>query len=603
MSAATALIFYANSPEQAVLHKLAEEGKNIQYLLNGSSRKFFNVVLVPEAKTEDVIKELNSPNSEIEVIHFAGHANRSQLLFGDNKADVTTLAQKLKELQTVRMVFINGCKSKEQIVFFHEAGIPFVIATSRDVGDEAAAWFASTFYFYLGRGDDVKKAFEQTFLDAGLQHKQITFAANRGLGSLQEIEEEEGIPWGLYIKPGCENETYTLPFEVSAVGNFKSIDHTAFLNDLIFALDAIKSPYYREVKTLARSLNRGGDVKKEAKMTALLSSLPFTFGIRVRQIMAEVANRSKSYYYELMDNYALFFDTLLHHIASILMARLWDHKSIAFRQPSASLQEINTFWKTNLLDCSSREYGLLIQYLLDWYANAGIDVPFLPDEIKEIRRYVATDDFFDAADFFYRQKKGMKNKAVSEEELIGNCYLAEQKHLTKAFQALKYGAKYIMTSVRKINVYNFRHYAAEYENEVLKVIVDKPVLTPLFKKDMLENKSVLCFLTEETDLEEMMNEKKKINLFPFVIDRNVFLNRADELDLYLFVGYFAHAAEQPKYHFASVQTPGQVWQFDDTQAQVSLGFMNEEEINRHLKMPAGEFKNNLSEFKAKFLGV
>ncbi|MFN8346711.1 MAG: CHAT domain-containing protein [Spirosomataceae bacterium] len=517
MPIATVLIFYANSPEQAVLPKLAEEGNNIQYLLNGSSRKNFNVVPVSEAKTENVIKEINSPNKKVEVIHFAGHANYSQLLFGDISANGNTLAQKLKYLQTVRLVFINGCKSKGQITFFHEADIPFVIATSRAVGDEVAAWFASTFYFYLGRGDDVKKAFDQTYLDAELQHKPINFAANRGIGLLQEIENEAAVPWGLYIKPGSESENYTLPFEASAGENPTSIDHTAFLNELIFALGDIKSRYYKEVKTLSESLNKGGNVNKATKITTLLKLLPFTFGIRIRQIIAEVANRPKSYYYELMDNYALFFDTLLHHIASILMARLWDQKDTAFIFLPDSLEKISNFWKTNLLDCSSREYGLLIQSLFDWCVKAGIDAPFSIEEIIEIRRYVASADFFAASDFFYRQKRGMKNKAVGEEELIADCYLAEQTHLTKAFQSLKYGVKHVMTSVRKINVYNFRHYEVEYENEVLKVTLENPESTLLYRKSMLENRSVLCFPTEKTELEEMMEEEQKINLFPFVI--------------------------------------------------------------------------------------
>ena len=67
------LIITANDPNNH-LNMLACEGKDIQRLLNASTRKNYDVALLPETTTEDIIKELNIPNREVELLHYAGHA-------------------------------------------------------------------------------------------------------------------------------------------------------------------------------------------------------------------------------------------------------------------------------------------------------------------------------------------------------------------------------------------------------------------------------------------------------------------------------------------------------------------------------------------------
>ena len=106
--------------------------------------------------------------------------------------------------------------------------------------------------------------------------------------------------------------------------------------------------------------------------------------------------------------------------------------------------------------------------------------------------------------------------------------------------------------------------------------------------------------------DRLIDLEKTMNLFPFVIDRNVFTEKTNsEVDLYLFTGYFPDVGGKKHYHFASVQNPSKIWQFDETQNHVNLLHIGEttdfaHQAN-HLMANAGEFKSYLTEFKNTFL--
>ncbi len=118
----------------------------------------------------------------------------------------------------------------------------------------------------------------------------------------------------------------------------------------------------------------------------------------------------------------------------------------------------------------------------------------------------------------------------------------------------------------------------------------------------MENKSVLSF-----DTTDFTTDTPSLNLFPFIIDRNIFTGKPnDEVDLYLFAGYFTpEGGDKPCYQYISVQNPGKIWRFDETQNRVSLLHVGEpaslvHEAN-HLMAGTGEFRNFLQEFRKHFI--
>lgn len=290
----TILLLSANDPADK-LNKLASEVKDIQRMLNSAHGKAYDVALVPEASTEDFIRELMVPGREIEIVHYAGHANSNHLRLSDIDADAPALAEKLGRQGTVKLVFLNGCATRGQVEFFHKAAIPFVLATSRPVGDEKAYWVATQVYQYLTLGRSLQEAFHEVVTDAQKLSKRVhEFRQDRSIGFNNAIGVDDPVEWDLYPCPGAVTADYSLPFARNPQRPGEGIAHTRFLDELVYALADLKGPASASARQLKTTLQRGS-VPDGKKIADLLRILPYTLGVRLRQITAEPEVRSGDY--------------------------------------------------------------------------------------------------------------------------------------------------------------------------------------------------------------------------------------------------------------------------------------------------------------------
>ncbi len=595
----TILLLTANDPSDR-LHQLAAEGKEIQRTLNSAYGKAYDVALLPETSTEDFIKELMVPNREIEIVHYAGHAGSNSLRLTDTDADASALADKLRSQGTVKLVFLNGCATRGQVEFFHGAGIPFVFATSRPVGDDKAYWVATQFYQYLTLGRSLQEAFAEVVTDAQkLSKKVYEFRRDRSIGFGEAAGKDDAVEWDLYIRPGSEGADYRLPFNRPPHRATSGVDHSAFLDELIFALENVDAPALSAVKKLAATI-RDGSVPNNKKIAELLRVLPYTLGVRLRQINADPSERGNDYYRELLYDYAFFFETLLQHTAALFCAQIWQQKDLAAANIPPGFSLLRQYLTSNHLGEAPGAYLPLLEALLTWMEQAGIKntMPFGKTQLDYLRseRFSAADNFFFLQKKYYWQRVRLK-----DEEALENCFIA-QEFLNEAFRQFSFIVQYILASIRGVNVRNFRHLPVVYQNIVSKLILSQPEPDTMQGAAMMENKSVLCF-----DTAEFEPGTPSLNLFPFIIDRNVFTGKPnDEVDLYLFAGYFTpDGGDKPCYQYVSVQNPGKIWRFDETQNRVSLLHVGEpaslvHEAN-HLMAGTGEFRNYLHEFRKHFI--
>lgn len=592
----TLIIFSANDPDNR-LNQLSSEGKEIQRTLNSAYAKAFDTALIPDASIHDVIEELKVPNREVEIVHYAGHATSDLIQLADVPADATALAEKLRGLGTVKLLFLNGCATKGQVHFFHDAGIPFVIATSRPVDDNRAHWVATQFYQYLSLGRSLREAYAEVVTDAQKLNKKVSFSSDRGMQlHAESAGETESLPWGLYIKAGGENNDYNLPFSRQHPSTEKVIRHTSFLNKLILALATSDSSSLASIRGLAPNIARG-TVPDNRKISELLKVLPLPLGIRLRQITAEPESRTEEYFRDLLYDYAFFFETLLHQSCAMLFAEAWQQDLKP--GPETSIK-INAFLHENRPNASPDAYREIILVLLaslkEKTSNASLYFS------KEAEQYLLSEKFQGAADFFFLHKRYFWQRVrLKEDEAIENCFQA-QEFVSEAFQYFNFLATHVMTSVRGINVVNFRYVQEEYDNILSRLIVTEADPVPLTGHKMMENRSILCFNQSDFDL-----ETPSLNLFPFFIDRNVFTGKPNnEVDIYLYAGYFIpEGASQPSYHFVSAINPGKIWRFDETSEEVSLLHIGEtasftHEAN-HLMASTWEFRHYLNEFKNQFI--
>lgn len=128
-----------------------------------------DVRIVPNATLAEVVSAINEPalRDRVAIVHYAGHANgqgiqlqSSNSILQGETAYMRGLAEVLKQQPHLRLLFINGCASREQVLELTQAGIPLVIATNRGIDDKAACGFAECFYRTLSQQGSIVDAFQ-----------------------------------------------------------------------------------------------------------------------------------------------------------------------------------------------------------------------------------------------------------------------------------------------------------------------------------------------------------------------------------------------------------------------------------------------------------
>jgi hypothetical protein len=159
--------------------------------------------------------ELMHLEQDLEVFHYCGHARPGALAFTTGDAGAEKLAARLKHCQNLKLAFLNGCQTQAQVRFFHEAGVPYILATSAKIADGQAHWFALQFYKYLTLGHEVAEAFEKAKADADLDGRGLELVLSRGVSGFSgpdlEGEHAPDFDWGLYVREGSPG--YRLPMK------------------------------------------------------------------------------------------------------------------------------------------------------------------------------------------------------------------------------------------------------------------------------------------------------------------------------------------------------------------------------------------------------
>ena len=190
----------------AQIFALEEEKGHVQVIQEGNTSKDFFF---------DELRQRRYKN-RIAIIHFAGHADGETLRFeseeGHEEAmDVDTLANFLRTIKGLHLVFLNGCGTQPIVKKLLQKGIPVVIATQTQVQDQQASRVAEEFYQGIAGGYSIEESFAQAkaiakseFKFHQLQESDISRAMFWDSKSTQTQPEGE-FPWGLYTLEGQED--------------------------------------------------------------------------------------------------------------------------------------------------------------------------------------------------------------------------------------------------------------------------------------------------------------------------------------------------------------------------------------------------------------
>lgn len=213
---------FANNSSRPLLN-LEKESKAIRRVLS-LFQSGQQIQIHPEdfATIDDIAHFLMEHKNGVALFHYGGHAGSQHLILRDQSANADGIAHLLAQQSQLKLVFLNGCSTREQVRLLLELGIPAVIATSVPIDDPGAAEFAGDFYKAAASGHNIREAFKIAAAIVQTRrghHPQI----HRGAG--RRREDKEVFPWGLYVheEKGSILEQSLIPPPPSAAVRRKNV--------------------------------------------------------------------------------------------------------------------------------------------------------------------------------------------------------------------------------------------------------------------------------------------------------------------------------------------------------------------------------------------
>ena len=159
MSQPTIFLAYANDAKDG-LKQLYPEVREIRNILNPLRAKGWDIYPAPVNNSADFVNDLQNNRGQINIFHFAGHADSFKLHFGKEQLDKINLKELLKAENDLVLVFLNACATKGHVEACFEAGANAVIATDIQVPDVKAYAFSTTFYRSLINNQSLEQSFQ-----------------------------------------------------------------------------------------------------------------------------------------------------------------------------------------------------------------------------------------------------------------------------------------------------------------------------------------------------------------------------------------------------------------------------------------------------------
>ncbi len=160
------ILFLASNPRDTDRLALDREAREIELKLRTSEyRDSFELITKWSVRPDDLLQALNQHKPDI--VQFSGHGDQKQeIILSDEAGHAQTVSKEaLQSLfhtlrDNIKVVILNACYSRSQAEAI-VSEVDCAIGMARDVEDDAAIVFVSSFFRALGFGRSVQDAFEQ----------------------------------------------------------------------------------------------------------------------------------------------------------------------------------------------------------------------------------------------------------------------------------------------------------------------------------------------------------------------------------------------------------------------------------------------------------
>lgn len=566
MSIPVILMGFANDPGNH-LAMLTRERKAICSALSSyEDQRFIRIQAEPSAGLDDLFGLFNRFAGQIAIFHYGGHANGTALQLetpgGKELAHAAGLAQLMGQSAGLKLVFLNGCATCDQVKALLANGVPAVIATSVPIDDSMATEFSEQFYQSLAAEKTIKDAF-----DAASALIASRYGDGRKIGDFRGIEIGEmpgdtgadrsayqELTWGLYTHPDhAEVKLWQLPrqAENQVIIRGAALSHaaTAAVNDgLIQSLFNAVAPFSMEVGTLFEMSRRIGRTDLRTVRQQIIDAYPAPLGEQLRKLFASNAVDEAR-----LRQLVTAYDIATRMFAFILLSQLWNARfdnhdlRIAPQQREGLLE----FLGLPLDREPEFDYLRLICTINDVLSANGVE-PFM-DLGTGLNAALAGGPSNAAHRFMTEMRGELATGGADTAEVESFCVQAEQ-HLGTILTDFAFIVSYKLATIKGIAISKTRHRPPEFKHR--QVLLDRVTAGYIdsdeVRTNFTDNESVILL----KDLEDV---SQYLNLTPFIIDQNA-LTGNENTKLYFLRGY---TPDDRTCHYYSVTDPSDVLLISD----------------------------------------
>jgi hypothetical protein len=202
-------LLFAFAAEDSTI-QVEEEARAIQLALAdvSSTAQLCDIRIPPFLKLHDLVDVFQKNRNRVSIFHYAGHADGAALMLRTaqgTSADAAGMAMTVQGQSGLKLVFLNGCSTENQVSHWIAAGVQCVIATTQRVNGLVARNFAARFYKGLATGASIKVAYDEAVGEATAAcggKSRLVYADDEDATS-PEVESGRW-PWFLQTAPGAE---------------------------------------------------------------------------------------------------------------------------------------------------------------------------------------------------------------------------------------------------------------------------------------------------------------------------------------------------------------------------------------------------------------
>lgn len=509
------LLSFSNDQAQP-LPTLTEEYAALHRILSPRVlRQHFLAWTVSHATLDDIAFYLSLFQNRLRVFHYSGHAGRNSLQTEDGQSRTEGIVHLLAQCPNLKLVVLNGCGTAHQVEALHEAGVPLVIATSAPIEDRSATHFSKRLFQALETGLSVGAAFEQA---VGASMAEAERSVYRSLGKAKAAKATTAL-WGIFPKDDLpEVLDWKLPH-----GSSRKLDRDFVENELLLdTLYEAFAAYNPKVKELYES-GVNLEERKEEIVTALLKALPAPISEHVRKLIAPSPPGAEESWdrlqpariQQIIQTYEIAMDFLVY----VLIAQIWDNMlrlGAGWKMLDRLRPDLEAFFNLGKQGRDRLNQFTILQLLGPLLEDA--ETTFFIREFGQLKEDFLLSDEVKTACFFLESLQQHPDFAFPPSELAELSARAEES-LAEIFGKLGFLGKYLLATVRNINVQKYRHTnQAQFEHMVVKWhgtlgFYDREYR---LQREFMDNRSVVLL---------QLGERKKnkfLNLSPFIIDENTF---------------------------------------------------------------------------------